>query len=88
MVDCSQEHDIPEEFCFADLLVADERLVGCHPEFDGELNICFHSNAEFRMQEIQYVYVDSVVLYILPEQDSLALCELHLLFRADRSGVV
>jgi hypothetical protein len=74
LVDCSQEHDIPEEFCFADQLVADERPADCHPGFDGELNSDSRLNAVYLLQEILCVNADSVVLYILQEQDFLALC--------------
>jgi hypothetical protein len=74
LVDCIPEHDIPEEFCFADQLVADERSADCHSGFDEAPNSGSRLNAVFLLQEILCVNADSVVLYILPEQDFLALC--------------
>jgi hypothetical protein len=65
-----------------------EHPADCRPEFDEALNSGSRLNVVFLLQEILCVNADSGVLYILPEQDFLALCELRLLFRADRCGEV
>ena len=64
-----------------------ERPVGWHPDSDEAPNSGSRLNAVFLLQEILCVNADSVVLYILPELDFLALCERRLWFRAAQCGL-